>query len=192
MLEAIFHENGIEFRSYPFRPASVSEEPAVHFDLIKDVDLSKSPPEVRLKSGEILFISATQSKELEAFAARFRIAALNRVDVWADLLEPFLDTEFSLAEQEKTLRRLEEQGFSRREIASIRKTVKDPVLLYNSVLWEWVHLGLFDVLEAVSRQTSAGRFEEFYWYAMEIANRASAQKGETLPRMTAEQRNRAR
>ena len=173
MLEAVFGENGIEFRSYPFRPSSVSSERAVHFDLIQDVDLSKSPPEIRLKSGEILFISAAQKAELEAFATRFSIARVERADVWADLLEPFLDTQFSEVDQERTLRRLENQGFSLDEVRNIRAGVKEPVLRYNSVVWEWTHLGLFDLLEAFNKNSFPETFDDFYRYAMEIANRAS-------------------
>lgn len=176
MLEVLFAENRIEFRSYPFPPASVSSEPAVHFDSIRNIDLSKSPPEIKLKSGEILFVSATQKNALEEFAARFSIPRVVRADVWADLLDPFLDTELSAADQERTMHRLENQGFSREEIGSIRAKVKEPVLRYNSVVWEWVRLGLFDLLEAVHKYSVTDSFGEFYWYSMRIANRATAQE----------------
>ena len=171
MLEALFREERIELPSYPFPLVSIPSGSMLHFDLIRDVDLSKSPPEFRLKSGEILFVSAEQKRELEDFAAKFGIPRVQRYDVWADLLLPFLDTQLPAADQEKALRRLQDQGFSLNEISSIRDLVKKPVLLYNSVVWEWVHLGLYDVLEAVRKNASPQGFQEFYWYAMCIANR---------------------
>jgi hypothetical protein len=176
MLAAVFRENGIEFPAYRFSSASVFREPFVRFDLIRDVDLSKTPPEVRLKSGEILFVSAELKRELESFAVKFAIPCVERADVWADLLEPFVDTEFSAADQERTLKRLHQQGFLADEVQSIRAKVKDPVLAYNSVVWDWTYLGLFDLLEAFSKNAPPEDFDGFYWYAMEIANRGAVSR----------------
>jgi hypothetical protein len=173
MLAAAFRENGIEFPSYRFSAASVFHEPFVRLDLIREVDPSRTPPEIRLKRGEILFISAELKRELESFAAKSAIPRVERADVWADLLEPFVDTEFPAADQQRTLNRLQQQGFSASEIESIRAKVKEPVLAYNSVVWDWTYLGLFDLLEAFSKNSPSEGFDDFYWYAMEIANRGA-------------------
>jgi hypothetical protein len=172
MLAAKFYEDSVEFFSYPFRPSSVFWRPIVASSLIKDVDLSKSPPELRLQSGEILFVSETQSKELEHFATRLGLPIVTREDVWADLLMPFLDTQLPLSCHKHALLRLKRCGFSRAEVRQIRNRVKTAMLLYNSFVWEWVHLGLLDVLEAVNRLSWRWTFKRFYFYAMEVANRA--------------------
>lgn len=172
MLRASFGEESIEFHQYPFRAASVFNRPAVGRGCIHDIDLSKAPPEVRLVTGEILFISSAQLQELKNFAEKLSIPIVEREDVWADLLEPFLDTQFPLSHHKNILRRLQRQGFSRSEVRQIRTRVARAMLLYNAFVWEWVHLSLIDVLDAVNRISFRWTFKKFYRYAMEIANRA--------------------
>lgn len=173
MLRAIFADDSIKFDDYPFRPASAYKSRSVTRSIIRDVDLSKTPPEVRLITGEILFISSTQRQELEHFAEELGIPIVEREDVWHDLLEPFLDTQFSISHHKRSFRRLQRQGFSLSEIRQIRSKVSKPMRLYNGFFWDWTHLGLMDVLEAVERVSFRWTFKSFYKYAMQIANRAS-------------------
>lgn len=173
MLRAIFGDDSIKFDDYPFRPSSVYKTGSVNRTLIRDIDLSKAPPEVRLITGEILFVPATQKKELNEFAEKLGIPTLEREDVWHDLLEPFLDTTFSISHHKRSFRHLQRQGFSLREIRQIRSKVSKPMWLYNGFFWDWTHLGLMDLLEAVERVSFRWTFKTFYKYAMQIANRAS-------------------
>ena len=49
------------------------------------------------------------------------------------------------------------------------------MLAYNSLLWDWVHLGMYDLLSAhlhIRRTVSEAAFAEFYRWAQEIAQRA--------------------
>lgn len=176
-MRAIFHPDSIEFESYPFAPASVASGKRLPHALIRDVDVSAAPPEIRTLQGETLFVSAEQREEFQAAMRAAGIAEVRRYDVWADLLEPYLDTEFTLQEQRETLARLNECGCVETEVNQIRRRVERPMLTYNFALWEWVHLGLFDVLLAMRpRLTLAAwidprvkRFERFYRDAMFIA-----------------------
>jgi hypothetical protein len=180
MLRASFGEDSIEFHRYPFRPASVFNRPAVGRGGIQDIDLSKSPPEVRLVTGEILFISSAQLQELKNFAERLSIPVVEREDIWGDLLDPYLDTEFPISHHKNTFRRLQQHGFSRSEVRQIRAKVGRAMLLYNAFVWEWVHLSLIDVLDAVNRISFRWTFKKFYKYAMEIANRAPMRSVDTI------------
>ena len=178
MDEVRFSDKGIIFVDYPFAPASVSSGDPLPWDKICEVDPDAWPPELRLETGEVLFVAAEQKEELRQACKRYGVPVVQRVDVWALLLEPFLDTEFDEEHEERTLRRLEEYGITREEAWKIRREVRRRMLAYNFVMWDWVHLGLYDLLQASPAQwfpglswLRRGASQRFYWWAMEIAGR---------------------
>jgi hypothetical protein len=138
---------------------------------IRDVDPNATPPEIRTRSGGTLFVSATQRAELESFCRDNQIPVRQRPDVWADLLEPFLDTEFTAADQAATLGRLSQIGLVADEVGAIRARVGRLMLAYNGIHGDWYHLGLADLLEAASDAHSAelGDIQEFQAWAMRVA-----------------------
>ena len=75
---------------------------------------------------------------------------VDRIDIWGLLLDPFLDTEFSREQQEQTLQLRGRCGISSAEVEAIRARVEPAMISYNfdSMLWDWVHLGLTDILDA--------------------------------------------
>jgi hypothetical protein len=175
-----FSDTGIEFPDYPFPPASVHGDPLLRYADIRDVDPSTAPPEVRTRGGETLFVSATHADALRDAVAKVGLRVARRLDVWDLLLEPFLDTTFDAAHQERTLRTLEAVGVSRPETERIRARVGPTMLAYNGVLWDWVHLGLYDLLsamrwpftgEGIRNRVLPSHYRSFYWEAMEIAER---------------------
>ena len=179
-MRATFDAHGIAFAKYPFPPASIYPHGRVAYSAIRDVDPDAAPPEVRTKDGETLFISAEQSAEFRDAIGNAELAVVRRVDVWDLLLEPFLDTELTAEEEERTMATLERLGVSRAEVSQIRQSVKNPVLAYNALLWDWAHLGLYDVLTAMRlgvawttllNRLLPRRYDEFYWKAMELADR---------------------
>ncbi|WP_280232525.1 hypothetical protein [Nocardia cyriacigeorgica] len=144
---------------------------------IRDADPAAIPPEIRTRTGITLFVSATQRAELGGFCAAHSIPIVRRFDVWAELLEPYLDTEFSDHDQRATIARLERVGIDADEVARIRERVGPVVDAYNALVWEWVHLGLRDLFEAatsrfVSEQLRAGLGDltEFRAWAMAVAD----------------------
>lgn len=167
------HAGNIVFLNYPFRPASIFPDGFVRAADIRDIDPAMLPPEVRLKSGEILFAYGVDPAELEKFAQHNHVPLVKRRDVWHDLMEPYLDTQISESQQQETLRRLEKQGFTLEEIERIRKRLKRPMISYNVHAWEEYHLGLFEALEAVARKSFSWNFKKFYAEAMVIANRGT-------------------
>jgi hypothetical protein len=155
---------------------------------IRDFDPTAAPPEIRTVSGETLFVSAAQRQELERFCLARQIPIRKRPDIWGDLMEPFLDTEFTPKNEAAALTRLHQAGMTDAEITQIRARVRPLMLAYNAVHWDWVHLGLADLLDALTTtlplgypgagrnveeiRADLGETASFYAWAMRIANGA--------------------
>jgi hypothetical protein len=170
-----FRPDAVVFDKYPFPGARVHPSGSVPWSEVVEVDPEAAPPELRV-AGETLFISATHKDELRRAAEAHGVPIVSRYDVWDLLLEPFLDTTFD--DETGTLELLERNGVSAEEVRRIRDAVGKRVLAYNSVLWDWVHLGMYDLFlahrpNAVTRLVGAdGEFRELYRWAQEIAQRA--------------------
>ncbi|MFX1451048.1 MAG: hypothetical protein ACFFCM_09410 [Promethearchaeota archaeon] len=169
-LEPIFHSDKIEFVDYDFLPASVYPNKKIDAKEILEVDINQAPPTLRIKN-ELIFISAVKSNELEAFAQKNNIKIIKRFDIWHSILEPFLDTQFSEAQQQETLQNLKKFGLKKDEVQKLRERVKDPMIDYNykSLMWDWAHLGQFDLLEAHKYTLNEDEFKKLYWESMKIA-----------------------
>ncbi|GGK35216.1 hypothetical protein GCM10011591_03610 [Nocardia camponoti] len=181
-MDITFAADEIRFVAYPFVGASVYPAGVLPVADIRDVDVSAWPPEIRTRAGETVFVHGGSRAELAEFCRRNGVVEVYRVDVWADLLEPFLDTQFDATHEDFTLSRLRSVGFSAGEVAEIRARVGPLMESYNfdTMLWEWVHLGLHDLLSAlvwsrVSRRArrSLGDPAEVYRWAMAIAERGA-------------------
>jgi hypothetical protein len=108
-----------------------------------------------------------------------------------DLLKPFVDTEFTPEHKAATLTRLRRTGLTDTEISQIRAKVGPLMLAYNAFHWDWAHLGLADLPDALTTNSLPGylraglHVEEiraelggtasFYTWAMRIANSAGPQ-----------------
>ncbi len=174
------HDDALEFLSYPYPPSRLYPSGKLTLDQVKEINLDMAPPQVQTLYGEILFLPATCKEELQQWAQKNELPIISRLDVWDLLLEPFLDTEFRKEDQERTLRLLEECGISRDESASLRQFVSQAMMDYNftSMLWDWCHLGLSDVLDAFhghlagrKHRLPSDEYESFYWRAMGLATR---------------------
>ena len=174
-----FSETGIAFSQYPYPAASLAATATVAWSQVVSIDSTATPPEIRVVS-EILFVPAPMREALVEWSVRHSVAHVRHIDVWALLLEPFLDTEFNDDDADRTLRVLEANGVTNAEAAQVRTEVGECMRRYNleSGLWDWCHLGLLDLLEA-HRGVLAGEscrldddaFRRFYRRAMELALR---------------------
>jgi hypothetical protein len=173
--EVTFGASEVAFAGYRYPGAAVFPSGRVAYAAIRDVDPNAAPPEPRLRTGEILFVSATQRDELVQAAATHRLRIVRRFDVWSLLLEPFLDTEFAADDKERTLALLAENGVPREEALALRRRFARRMLAYNAIHWDWAHLGLSDLLDASLPRLPLpflrARFERLYWEAMAIAER---------------------
>nr|BEK63243.1 hypothetical protein KPHV_04700 [Kitasatospora purpeofusca] len=159
-------------RSGATAPADVVPAAAV-----RDADPTATPPEVRTVTGETLFFPAARKAELEGFCRSHGIPLVSRPDVWGDLLEPFLDTEFTPRRRALTAQALARVGLDETAVADIRAEVGPLVLAYNSLHRDWFHLGLADLLDAATSgstperyRVGPDRFPAFRAWAMAIAD----------------------
>ncbi|MFD4676405.1 hypothetical protein ACFWNN_42255 [Lentzea sp. NPDC058450] len=173
-----FGPDRIVFSSYRFPWASVAPHGVLRASDVRDVSCSFSPFEIRTVAGETLFLTGDPAG-LKAFCARHDVPSVVRFDVWGNLLEPFLDTSFSASDVAATDARLAGVGLPEADVRSIRERVGPLMRAYNfdSMLWEWAHLGLYDLLDALSGTlvpaslpATLGDPGEVYRWAMKIAD----------------------
>ena len=184
-----FTANIVRFPVYPFPPASIYPDQSLPVTAIRDADSSTFPPEIRTRRGETLFVPATQGQALQQFCRDHAIPQRSRPDIWADLLEPFVDTEFTTERQSVTITRLHRAGLDTRQVADTRARVRATLLSYNAVMWDWFRLGMYDLLDAATicpwvpahAKQSLGDITELYHWAMAIADLAAPMQPATVP-----------
>ncbi|MFB8239544.1 hypothetical protein ACFC58_23620 [Kitasatospora purpeofusca] len=154
---------------------------------VRDADPTATPPEVRTVAGETLFFPAARKAELEGFCRLHGIPLVRRPDVWEALLEPFLDTEFAPRRRAANALALAGVGLDEAAVADIRAEVGPLMLAYNSLHWDWCHLGLSDLLDAATAGSTPERyrigperFPAFRAWAMAIADLGRA-PGTSVP-----------
>jgi predicted metal-dependent HD superfamily phosphohydrolase len=159
----------LRFSNYPFLPASVFPSGTIEPGQIAEVNLSAL--QVRLGSGEILFVPYPHKPALLSFINRNDVAIGRRLSVWTALLEPFLDSWQDQAEIDRQFAWFSSLGLERAAVDRLRREVAVSMYAYNfgTMLWEWAMLDLSDVLTAQQARLSRGAFREFYWRAMQIA-----------------------
>ena len=180
-MEVNFAEDHICFLRYEFPGATVYPTGMVTPAQIRDADWKTWPPEIRTTRGETLFVLRGNQADLEQFCQRNGVTWKYRPDTWSDLLEPFLDTWFDPEHERATDKRLRDAGFSAAEVDDIRQRLTPLMNAYNfdSMLWEWVDLNLFDLLSAAAgplvnptlQRATLGDPATFYRWAMRIAER---------------------
>ncbi|MGW9437016.1 hypothetical protein [Streptomyces sp. NPDC055607] len=124
-----------------------------------------------------VFVPARQRTELRHFCETNRVPLRSRYDVWGDLLEPFLDTQISEEHRVAAMDRLNGAGLDPARVAAVRAAVAPLVLAYNARHWDAHHLGLSDLLGAVtadwipeSRRMGPSERNSLCTWAMEIAD----------------------
>ncbi len=165
-------DESIKTTDYPFEPSTVFPNKEIHFSEIDEIHLDEYPPTLKI-GDELIFISREYIAELKEFTERNNIKEANRNSNWNRITEPFLDTEFDEEQKQKTIELLIENGFTEKEVADSRKEIADYMMEYNfgTMLWDWVSLGLNDVLSVMRVKLKKEEFQEFYWRAMEIEQR---------------------
>lgn len=135
----------LSFEEYPFKLPDVGH--GIRLGDIEEVHLDRRPIELWLKSGDIAFFPDRQAHLLYEIHRGRSLPITWRTDTWDCLLTPFLDAEHPPEVLSRVDERLQEEGFSRDEIKELRRWAS-PVKWVNAFAWEWVGLGLFDLLMA--------------------------------------------
>jgi hypothetical protein len=151
---------------YYFRWSNVKAGSNIDAQRITEVNLNTAPPSFVLDNKEVVFVKYEYKSELENFANKNNIPIVQRPEIWEMLCEPFLDTTFDENHQKETIKSLITNGLTEEEVIAIRKKIENRMLLVNSIVWEWVHLGQFDYLN-----WTTFLFKSKYWWTMEIALR---------------------
>ncbi|WP_025743322.1 hypothetical protein [Aquimarina pacifica] len=161
----------ISIKNYPFKPSLANPSIILKADEINSITLTATPPQLSYKN-DWIFISAEKLEELTKFVETNNIKISEKNWTWDNILDPFLDTEYTEEETENTINSLIKNGISRDIVIDIRKEVSEQMYKYNfdTMLWEWVSLGLSDVLQAMRVKYSDKEFQVFYNKAMAIEN----------------------
>ena len=119
------------------------------------------------------FVSATERPWLELFCRANDIPQVDRIDVWADLAEPYLDTAFDTHAAERTAKRLAACGLDAAQVSALRGRIREPMLAYTALTWEWAHYGHADVLVAMKATLSPADYRAFEAESMAIAGQGA-------------------
>lgn len=160
----------LHYSAYPAKFPRLDDLRRVLASEIELVFVGFGEIELLLRNGDVVLFPVSSEMALREFVRRNRLRAVHDLEPWNLLTEPFLDTEFSEEEQRSTMRALARMGFDAAEVEAIRGRVKRALLVYNSFAWEWVQMGLFEVLTSRLRCT-----EEFARWAFAISARGIRQ-----------------
>jgi hypothetical protein len=88
-----------------------------------------------------------------------------------------VDTELTENDRARTDAVLRRADIEAAEAQAIRSQVEPSIIAYNALHWDWFHLGLCDLLDALvvgfgaTTRQSNPELEQLYQWAMAIANR---------------------
>jgi hypothetical protein len=168
--ELTIGDDFLKIENYPFEPSIAFKQTLFNTNQIDDIDHKSYPPTFRC-GNELIFLTAEKNVEIEKFAKKNNIKIVERPMIWEWILEPFLDTEFSIETDQRMTKLLEIYGLNTDQVKSLRAEVETQMLKYNfdTMLWEWCGLGASDVLRAMRTKYKKAEFEDFYRRVMEIA-----------------------
>lgn len=170
--DTIIHENEIKVMKYPFKPSLAYPERMFSASEINAISTTFGICKVYIEN-DIIFISAEKKEELTEFAQRNNIELREHSWNWDWILEPYLDTELTEEGENRIRMALDKVGIDQMETDTIRKEVGKQMYKYNfdTMLWEWCSLGLYDVLSAMRVKYNETAFKTFYQRAIEIDKR---------------------
>jgi len=169
--QVTFNASDLSITDYPFEPSIAFKDVPLPASFIQYVSLDWMPA-FRV-GNELIFLHATAKEQLQYFAISNRIEIFEPPRIWSWILEPFLDTEFTEERSGLVTGLLARYGLTSEDVTTLRREVKEQMLKFNfdTTLWEFIDLELFDVLCAMRPKYSKAEFHKFYWRAMEIALR---------------------
>jgi len=179
-IEYQIKDHSIEYITYPFKCSVAYKHKVIDANSINEIAKNFHPPAILVNNNEFIFINIDDKNDLISFCSRNAIPVYSRCDVWSLILDHFLDTELSEENKERGYLQLSKCGISRQECNKIRQENEKLMFAYNytSGLWEWIYLGLFDILCANVGYLSGPKhclsdieFKNLYCRAMDIALR---------------------
>jgi len=178
MEKIIIKNEYIEYLSYDLPFTSVYPKGKLYFNQISEYIENFIPPAIRTNKNELIFVNEKIKKELKSIFIKNNIEIVKREDLWSYILECFLDTEFTKRTEIYCYEKLKENGINKEKCDGIRKCINNMMISYNfdSCLWDWTYLGLFDLLSAANGilsgakyKMSKDKYKSFYQEAKKIA-----------------------
>ena len=165
-------EHKISISEYPFQPSIAYPNKLISANEINFISTEFGICRI-YTDNDIVFITSEQKSALLSFAKTNNIKIKKHSWNWDWILEPYLDTELTAEEEKRIEKNLNGVGIDKIEIQKIRDEVGKQMYKYNfdTMLWEWCSLGLYDVLAAMRVKYDKVQFESFYKKAIEIDKR---------------------
>lgn len=165
-------DHNIQIYNYPFEPSIAYPNRTIKANAITSMAVDFGVCKLFVEN-DIVFISAEKKDILKKFAQKHNIPLTNHSWNWDWILEPYLETQFTQAHEQRTLKQLQENGISEHEVKTIRNEIGKQMYAYNfdTMLWDWCSLGLADVLAAMRATYNKREFRDFYKRAIDIDTR---------------------
>lgn len=165
-----FGDDFLKIKNYPFEPSIAYKQSIIKVNQIDEIDLKSYPPTINV-GNELIYLTTEKKVELEEFATKHNVKSVERQWIWTWLLEPFLDTEYTLETDQRLAKLLEDYGLSIEKVKLIREEVRTQMMKYNfdTMIWEWGGFNADDVLKAMRTKYNKEEFEDFYKRVMQIA-----------------------
>jgi predicted metal-dependent HD superfamily phosphohydrolase len=169
-LQVQVDRDSISYKNYPLPYPRLDELRLIKAAEVELIFAGYDGYQILLRNGNVVLFPREKEMALYEFVRCNRITTLAGIDPWNLLTEPYLDQSYTPEETQKTIARLGELGFEPGEVEAIRKKVGPSLLAYNSFVWEWVSMGLLEVLD-----TNTSEPEGFYRWAISISKRGYQQ-----------------
>ena len=164
--------------SIPYKPSKFYQKAIINHHEIECIINGYMWPAIKTKTNEIFIFQYSDEDKviLSKYAQENNIPIIDYQDIWSDILEPFLDTEYTKEIEKVVNERLKRNDLKETEVSRIRTEIQEMMDDYNinSGLWDWVNLNMNDLLDACigtinkKIRMTEEYFKEYYWFAMSV------------------------
>lgn len=164
--KAIFERDRILIPRYPFAPGSCRKNLAIGAADVIEAD----PRQCTLRlANEIIYLPGWPHDELIAFCTSNQVPVRERYNIWADILEPYVDTSFSSTEVAERRNRLRAAQISTWTVVRLRCLYFLPIVIYQGIAGEWTGLHHYDLLDSLRALRLVGLYGVVYRHTMTVA-----------------------
>ena len=161
-----FFDDHFIIKKYPFFPSFFARDLTVSASEILEADLHQCV--VRLKN-DLIYLPDWPRETLSAFCLNNRIKVGVRYDVWAHILDPFVDTSYNSNEVQNRNDQLRQAGFSAWRTFRLRLLFAFPILLFQGIAGEWTGLYHYHLLYSLRSLRLVNLYGLAYRFTMKIA-----------------------
>jgi hypothetical protein len=164
--KAVFDRDRILIAKYPFLPGSCRKSVSISAGDILEADVKQCT--LRVKH-ELIYLPGWPREELAIYCSRNGVAVRGRYDVWADILDPFVDTSFTSAAVAARNGRLRAARMSAWRVVGLRILYFLPIAAFQGIAGEWTGLHHYHLLYSIRGLRLLGLYSLAYRHTMSIA-----------------------